>query len=56
MIAAGANLNLRDEKEFTALTSAARFGNTEIVRSLIAAGATVNPIDEHWITAEMRLQ
>ena len=45
MIKAGADVNLKDNMEWTALFGAARNGHTEIVKMLIKAGAKVNPKD-----------
>src|SRR3990167_250986 len=45
LIAAGANIDLRDEFGMPALNQAVVFGNLETVLALIAAGANVNIID-----------
>ena len=44
LINAGANLDLKDNKGFTALLLAVLGDNTEAVRMLINAGANVNAI------------
>ena len=54
LISAGASLDLQDFVERTALTLALEKGLTEIAEELLKAGAKVNPIDEQWMTDELR--
>ena len=54
LIAAGASVHMPDQFGLTILKYALIKRNTEICKSLLSAGAIVNPSDEEMITPEMR--
>src|SRR5215471_8361792 len=53
MIAAGANVNAKDEHGNTALLEAARNGHDDVVRALLAAGADIKAKNDDGKTALM---
>jgi ankyrin repeat protein len=56
LLAAGANINVRDEHANTPLIEAARNGHDDVVRTLLAAGADAKLVNDDGKTALMLAQ